>query len=103
MLILVLVLCTYIQKGGLANKGCVFLRVTSNVLAYTMNPTPPQPYRFKSSSGRLQIPSASSWLPDVQFFRVMRETQTYRTIGNVLFYLRTIARRTLFGDRVRNI
>ena len=71
-----------------------------HVLAYSMNATAPVPYRFKSTSFRLQIPNLASYLPDTRFFRVMRESETWRTVGRILFILRTWTRRTIWGDRL---
>lgn len=72
----------------------------SSVLAYTINPNPPQPYRFKSSTLRLQLPSFASGMFDTKFFHAMRETKSYRFIGNTLYTLRTWTRKTIFGDRL---
>ncbi|KAE8441255.1 hypothetical protein EG329_005586 [Mollisiaceae sp. DMI_Dod_QoI] len=71
-----------------------------NVVAYTITQHPPLPYRLKSSSLRLQVPSLGLGylLPDIKFFRVMRETQTWKGITSLLFGLRTAARRTIWGD-----
>ncbi|KAK0101555.1 Altered inheritance of mitochondria protein 24, mitochondrial [Cadophora gregata] len=73
-----------------------------NVVAYTITPHPPLPYRLKSSSLRFQVPSLGLGylVPDIKFFRVMRETNTWRGLTNLLFNLRTSARRTIWGDRL---
>lgn len=73
-----------------------------NVVAYTMTQNPPQPYRFKSSSLRFQIPSLGlrKRLQDIKFFRVMSETKTWRTLTNIMYSLRTATRRTVWGDRL---
>lgn len=81
-------------------EGETYVAHPSHVLAYSINTTAPAPYRFKSSSLRLQIPSLTSYLPDTRFFRVMRESVTWRTVGKVLFTLRTWTRRTIYGDRL---
>ena len=75
---------------------------SSNVLAYSVTPNPPLPYRLKSSVLRLQIPnmSLSRLIPNTKFFRVMRETPTWRAITNFAFTLRTWSRRTILGDRL---
>ena len=72
----------------------------SNVIAYTINPHPPLPYRFKSSSFRLQVPKITSWLPDTRFFNAMKESGTWRAISRMFFEIRTWARRTIWGDRL---
>jgi hypothetical protein len=71
-----------------------------NVVAYTVTQHPPLPYRLKSSSLRFQVPDLglSKYLPDIKFFRVMRQTDTWRGIGKLLFNFRTAARRTIWGD-----
>lgn len=43
----------------------------------------------------------SGILPDTKFFRVMRESETWRAIANVFFTVRTWSRMTIWGDRVR--
>lgn len=72
----------------------------SNVIAYSVMQHAPQPYRFRSSTLRFQIPSPSSLLPDTRFFRIMRESQAWRIIASTAFTLRTWTRRTIWGDRV---
>ena len=71
-----------------------------NVVAYTVTQYPPLPYRLKSSSLRFQIPDLGlgKYLPDIKFFRVMRQTDTWKGIGKLLFNFRTAARRTIWGD-----
>lgn len=73
-----------------------------NVIAYTITQNPPLPYRFKSSNLRFQLPDMnfSAFLPDVKFFRVMKESATWKAIAKILFNLRTTARRTIWGDRL---
>lgn len=71
-----------------------------NVVAYTITKNPPQPYRFKSSNLRFQIPNLGLGylVPDVKFFRVMREGAFWRGLTRLLYNLRTTARRTIWGD-----
>ncbi|KAF2835064.1 hypothetical protein M501DRAFT_1026984 [Patellaria atrata CBS 101060] len=95
---------------GLAGKGQIYqialkageqyVAHPGNVIAYTLNQRPPLPYRFKSTSFRLQLPSVSTWLPDTKFFRELRHTQTWKNLSQFLFTLRTWARRTIWGDRL---
>ncbi|KAF2457682.1 mitochondrial biogenesis AIM24-domain-containing protein [Lineolata rhizophorae] len=72
----------------------------SHVLAYTVTPSLPLPYRFRSL--RLQIPSFSlgALVPDTKFFRAMSGTQTWRNIVRATHTLRTWLRRTIWGDRL---
>ncbi|KAF2147010.1 uncharacterized protein K452DRAFT_217962 [Aplosporella prunicola CBS 121167] len=78
----------------------------SNVLAYTMTSAPPQPYRFKSTSLRLQIPSfgLGALLPANtglgRFIAEMRKSAAWKTLAQGSFTLRTWARRTVWGDRL---
>lgn len=72
----------------------------SNVVAYSMNQNPPQPYRFKSTTLKLQVPSIMSWLPDTRFTREARKTSTWKFLANLFFTLRTWTRRTIWGDRL---
>ncbi|CZT14567.1 related to Altered inheritance of mitochondria protein 24, mitochondrial [Ramularia collo-cygni] len=72
----------------------------SNVIAYSMMQHAPQPYRFKSSNMRLQIPNPLTWLPDTRFWRTMRESAVWRFTRDATFTLRTWARRTIWGDRL---
>ncbi|CZT01759.1 hypothetical protein WAI453_006788 [Rhynchosporium graminicola] len=71
-----------------------------NVVAYTITQHPPLPYRLKSSSLRFQVPNLGLryLVPDIKFFRVMRESSTWRGLTSLLFNVRTSARRTIWGD-----
>ncbi|KAK2628842.1 hypothetical protein QTJ16_001945 [Diplocarpon rosae] len=73
-----------------------------NVVAYTITQHPPLPYRLKSSSLRFQIPSLGlGYLAqEIKFFRVMKESDTWRGLTRILFNLRMAARRTIWGDRL---
>ncbi|KAK8206894.1 Altered inheritance of mitochondria protein 24, mitochondrial [Zalaria obscura] len=72
----------------------------SNVIAYSIMQHAPQPYRFRSSILRFQIPSPASLLPDTRFFRLVRESQAWRFFAGFLFTARTWARRSIWGDRL---
>lgn len=75
----------------------------SNVVAYSMMQHAPQPYRFKSSSFRLQIPNPFTWLPDTRFWRTIREAPVWRYVRDGAFMVRTWTRRTIWGDRVSSL
>jgi hypothetical protein len=75
----------------------------SNIIAYSMMQNSPQPYRFKASSFRLQIPNPLTWLPDTRFWRTMRESAIWTFMRDAAFVIRTWARRTIWGDRVSHI
>ncbi|CAJ2509504.1 Uu.00g145300.m01.CDS01 [Anthostomella pinea] len=81
-------------------EGEEFVAHPSNVVAYTMTKCPPLPFRFKSSSITLQIPSLTAWLETTKFFQNMRQTETYKWVSRAMFSLRTTARRTIWGDRL---
>ena len=82
--------------------GEEYVAYPGNVVAYTITQHLPQPYRFKSSILRFQLPSLGLGylMPDIKFFKVMKETNTWRGFTNLLFNLRTTARRTIWGDRL---
>jgi uncharacterized protein (AIM24 family) len=71
-----------------------------NVVAYTITQNPPLPYRLKSSNLRFQIPKLGLGylMPDIKFFKVMREGEIWRGITKLMYALRTTARRTIWGD-----
>ncbi|KAI9731461.1 MAG: Altered inheritance of mitochondria protein 24, mitochondrial [Claussenomyces sp. TS43310] len=73
-----------------------------NVLAYTVTQHPPLPYRFKSSILKFQVPrlGLSYLVPDTKFFRVMKQSATWQGLAKLLFNLRTVLRRTIWGDRL---
>ncbi|KAI1086678.1 mitochondrial biogenesis AIM24-domain-containing protein [Rostrohypoxylon terebratum] len=82
-------------------EGEEFIAHPSHVVAYTVTRTPPQPFRFRSSGFvGFQIPSLTSFLPNMPFLDNMRKTETYKFVSRVLFAARTAARRTIWGDRL---
>lgn len=82
--------------------GEEYVAYPGNVVAYTITQHPPLPYRLKSSNLRFQVPQLGLGylIPDTKFFRVMRESNTWRGLTKLLFALRTAARRTIWGDRL---
>ncbi|GJN71533.1 altered inheritance of mitochondria protein 24, mitochondrial [Purpureocillium lilacinum] len=81
-------------------EGEEFVAHPGSVVAYAVSRNAPQPFRFKSSSLRLQVPSLTSWIPESEFLKNMRKTDTYKFLARTLFNLRTTARRTIWGDRL---
>ena len=81
-------------------EGEEFVAHPAHVVAYSLSRHPPLPFRLKSSTLRFQIPTLTGWLPDTKFFRVMRDTDTYKFLAKFLYSLRTAARRTIWGDRL---
>ncbi|KZF21897.1 hypothetical protein L228DRAFT_284019 [Xylona heveae TC161] len=75
----------------------------SNVLAYTMTQNKPLPYRLKSSSLRLQVPSLgrlAQYFPQSQFLQTIRESAVWKFLAQSMYFLRTWSRRTVWGDRL---
>lgn len=75
----------------------------SHVVAYSVGRNAPLPYRFKSSSWTLQVPSMPGTLvPErlTKFWADMKATGAYKFMAGALFSLRTTARRSIFGDRL---
>lgn len=81
-------------------EGEEFVAHPGSVVAYAVSRNPPRPFRFKSSSLRFQVPSLTSWIPETEFIKTMRKTNTYEYITRLLYNLRTMARRTIWGDRL---
>ncbi len=83
----------------------------SNILAYSISsPTPPRPYRFRSSP-RLQIPglppsSLTSnykfmpFFPSSRFLTNLKQSDTYKFLASLAHTVRTWSRRTIWGDRL---
>lgn len=81
-------------------EGEEFVAHPSNVVAYTITRNPPLPFRFKSTGIRFQMPSVTNWLGNAKFFQSMRQTDWYKLMARLFFSLRTMARRTIWGDRL---
>ena len=73
-------------------SGEEYVAHPGNVVGYTITQHPPLPYRLKSSGLRFQVPNLglSSLFADIKFFKVMRQTDTWRGITKLLFNLRTV-------------
>ncbi|KAI9773477.1 MAG: Altered inheritance of mitochondria protein 24, mitochondrial [Geoglossum simile] len=82
--------------------GEEFIVHPSNLLGYTITQDLPQPYRLKSSTLKLQIPSVSLWglFPNSKFVKAMRDSGTWKTIVKFYLAVRTWSRRTIWGDRL---
>jgi hypothetical protein len=83
------------------NEGESYVVHPSNVVAYTTTQKP-TPFRFKSTNIRFQIPDIGlgAKLKNINFFRVMSETPTWRTLARTAASLRTWTRRSIWGDRL---
>jgi uncharacterized protein (AIM24 family) len=82
------------------SEGEEFVAHPAHIVAYSVSRTPPLPFRLKSSILRLQVPSLTTYLPDTNFLRAMRDTDTYKFLSRLLFSLRTALRRSIWGDRL---
>lgn len=83
-------------------KGESYIAHPSNILAYTItNTAPPQPFRFRSSQTRFQIPlQLGNWFPDSRFTRALKTSNTYKFFQSISLRLKTWSRRTINGDRL---
>jgi len=74
----------------------------SNILAYTTTSSPvPQPFRFRSSEPRFQIPlQLGNWFPDSGFTRALKTSGTYKFFQGIALRVKTWSRRTLWGDKL---
>ena len=84
-------------------EGETYVVHPANVLAYSASsPTPaPQPYRFKSTNVRFQIPlQLGNFFPSSKFVETLKTSETYKFIVNSLLRIRTWNRRTIWGDRL---
>jgi len=83
-------------------KGESYIAHPSNILAYTTtNNPPPQPFRFRSSQARFQIPlQLGNWFPDSRFTRAWKTSNTYKFLQAISLRIKTFSRRTIWGDRL---
>lgn len=75
----------------------------SNILAYSSSSPspPPQPYRFKSTTLRFQIPlQLGNFFPSSRFVETLKTSNTYKFLANMSLNIRTWSRRTIWGDRL---
>jgi hypothetical protein len=82
------------------SEGEEFVAHPGSVVAYTVSRNPPLPFRLKSTSIRLQIPSITSWLPDTGFLRALRDSNAFKFLARLFFSARTTVRRSIWGDRL---
>ncbi|KIW03103.1 uncharacterized protein PV09_05748 [Verruconis gallopava] len=81
-------------------EGEEYVAHPSNVLAYSMNGHPPQPYRFRSTTLKMQVPSLTGYLPETRFFVEMRKSPLWKFLARALYNIRTWTRRNVWGDRL---
>ncbi|KAL2865519.1 AIM24 family protein [Aspergillus lucknowensis] len=83
--------------------GEQYIAHPSNVVAYSMGPNPPRPYRFKSTTLKFQVPGLKSlpnFLQNTKFIQAMSDTDTWKTAMKIFHRLRTWCRMTIWGDRL---
>ncbi|KAG6004829.1 Altered inheritance of mitochondria protein 24, mitochondrial [Claviceps maximensis] len=81
-------------------EGEEFVAHPGSVVAYAVSRNAPQPFRFKSTSLRLQIPSLAGWLLTTDFTKTVRNSGLYKFLAAALYSVRTMTRRTIWGDRL---
>ncbi|KAM5352062.1 hypothetical protein ACJ41O_004785 [Fusarium nematophilum] len=81
-------------------EGEEFVAHPGSVVAYSVTRHPPQPFRFKSNSLRIQVPSLSRWIPEAEWMKAVRNSEVYKFLARALYSLRTTTRRTIWGDRL---
>lgn len=83
-------------------EGEEFVAHPASVVAYAVSRTAPRPFRFKSSSFRLQVPSVLGRImpAELAFMKTVRASGVYKFVARMLFGLRTMTRRTIWGDRL---
>ncbi|KAK0764674.1 hypothetical protein N5P37_002140 [Trichoderma harzianum] len=82
------------------SEGEEFVAHPGSVVAYSVTKHQPLPFRFKSASLRFQIPSLTSWIPETEFMKKARDSQVYKFLARTFYSLRTMTRRTIWGDRL---
>lgn len=82
------------------SEGEEFVAHPGSVVAYSVSRSPPQPFRFKSSSLRLQVPSLITRIPTPEFWKTFRQSGFYKFFARVAYSIRTMTRRTIWGDRL---
>ncbi|KAM0448709.1 hypothetical protein ACHAO4_008420 [Trichoderma viride] len=82
------------------SEGEEFVAHPGSVVAYSVTKQQPLPFRFKSASLRFQIPSLTSWIPETEFMKKARGSEVYKFLARVFYSLRTMTRRTIWGDRL---
>lgn len=81
-------------------EGEEFVAHPGSVVAYSVSRNLPQPFRFKSSSLRIQVPSLTKWIPESEFMKTIRNSAAYKFASRIFYSLRTTTRRTIWGDRL---
>ncbi|KAF4981811.1 hypothetical protein FZEAL_2438 [Fusarium zealandicum] len=81
-------------------EGEEFVAHPGSVVAYTVTRHTPQPFRFKSNSFRIQVPSLFGYIPEAEWMKTVRNSAVYKFLADALYSLRTTTRRTIWGDRL---
>ncbi|KAF4989418.1 hypothetical protein FGRMN_9143 [Fusarium graminum] len=81
-------------------EGEEFVAHPGNVVAYSVSRHPPQPFRFKSNSLQLQVPSLSRWISEPEWVKTVRNSEVWKYLARAFYSVRTATRRTIWGDRL---
>ncbi|KAF5022437.1 hypothetical protein F66182_5522 [Fusarium sp. NRRL 66182] len=81
-------------------EGEEFVAHPGSVVAYSVNRYAPQPFRFKSNSLRLQVPSLSGWVSEPEWVKTVRSSEVWKYLARAFYSVRTATRRTIWGDRL---
>ncbi|RFN48174.1 altered inheritance-mitochondria protein 24, mitochondrial [Fusarium flagelliforme] len=81
-------------------EGEEFVAHPGSVVAYSVSRHPPQPFRFKSNSLQLQVPSLSRWISEPEWVKTVRNSEVWKYLARAYYGLRTATRRTIWGDRL---
>ncbi|KAM0245451.1 hypothetical protein ACHAP5_005407 [Fusarium lateritium] len=81
-------------------EGEEFVAHPGSVVAYSVNRYPPQPFRFKSNSLQLQVPSLSRWISEPEWVKTVRNSEVWKYLARAFYSMRTATRRTIWGDRL---
>jgi hypothetical protein len=92
----------YIYLSSISMTLAMCANLNSHIIAYTMMSNPPRPYRFKSTSLRLQVPELRHLgiLTQSKFIRDLAGSDTWKALMRIVHNLRTWSRKTIWGDRV---
>ncbi|KAF4456566.1 altered inheritance-mitochondria protein 24, mitochondrial [Fusarium austroafricanum] len=81
-------------------EGEEFVAHPGSVVAYSISRYPPQPFRFKSNSLKLQVPSLSRWISEPEWVTTVRNSEVWKYLSRAFYSMRTATRRTIWGDRL---
>ena len=62
-------------------EGEEFVAHPGSVVAYSVSRHPPQPFRFKSNSLQLQVPSLSRWISEPEWVKTVRNSEVWKYLA----------------------